>query len=48
MQGLISVYDKNGIVEFAKTLQEAEFTIISTGGTAQKLSDAGVKNTQVR
>ncbi len=48
MQALLSVFDKNGIVDFAKSLTEAKFRIISTGGTAQKLSDEGVSNINVR
>ncbi|MGI6591003.1 MAG: bifunctional phosphoribosylaminoimidazolecarboxamide formyltransferase/IMP cyclohydrolase [Eggerthellaceae bacterium] len=40
---LISVTDKTGVAEFAKALSE-EFgaTIISTGGTAKVIADAGV------
>ncbi|MDZ7332170.1 MAG: bifunctional phosphoribosylaminoimidazolecarboxamide formyltransferase/IMP cyclohydrolase [candidate division KSB1 bacterium] len=36
-QALISVHDKTGIVEFARSLQQMEIRIISTGGTAQLL-----------
>src|SRR5680860_1043209 len=36
---LLSVYDKKGIVEFAKSLTELGFEIISTGGTAKVLND---------
>lgn len=32
-RALISVSDKNGIVEFAKALIENDIEIISTGGT---------------
>ena len=39
---LISVSDKRGVVDFAKKLIEMGVKIISTGGTARKLSDAGV------
>ena len=43
-RALISVTDKTGIVEFAQVL-ESEFgvEIISTGGTARALKEAGVK-----
>ncbi len=41
-RALISVYDKTGIVEFAKELDEMGWEIISTGGTARKLKDAGI------
>ena len=39
---LISVSDKSGVVDFAKALGKMGVRIISTGGTAKKLSDAGV------
>jgi phosphoribosylaminoimidazolecarboxamide formyltransferase/IMP cyclohydrolase len=40
---LISVSDKTGVVDFAKKLAKMKVSIISTGGTAKKLKDAGVK-----
>jgi phosphoribosylaminoimidazolecarboxamide formyltransferase/IMP cyclohydrolase len=42
-RALISVYDKTGIVDFARALHD-EFgvEIISTGGTAKTLTDAGI------
>jgi len=40
---LVSVSDKSGVVEFAKKLSEKGVKIISTGGTAKKLSSAGVE-----
>ncbi|MFH1833217.1 MAG: bifunctional phosphoribosylaminoimidazolecarboxamide formyltransferase/IMP cyclohydrolase [Candidatus Levyibacteriota bacterium] len=36
---IISVFDKEGIVELAKTLDELGYKIISTGGTAKILSE---------
>lgn len=39
---LISVTDKAGIVEFAQFLAENGVKLISTGGTRQKIADAGV------
>jgi phosphoribosylaminoimidazolecarboxamide formyltransferase/IMP cyclohydrolase len=39
---LISVSDKTGIVEFARELAKLEMEILSTGGTAKALRDAGV------
>ena len=42
MRALLSVSDKEGIVEFAKGLVELGFEIISTGGTYKKLKEAGV------
>jgi len=41
-QVLISVFDKNGIVEFAKTLKKLNVQIISTGGTAKLLTENGI------
>ncbi len=39
---LISVSDKNGVVEFARELERFGAEIISTGGTAKVLRDAGI------
>src|SRR6202046_1263121 len=39
---LISVYDKTGIVEFARELAALSVEIVSTGGTAKLLREAGV------
>lgn len=47
MRALISVSDKTGIVEFAKSIQELDIEIISTGGTHKTLEEAGVKVTGV-
>jgi len=44
---LISVYDKTGIVEFAKALIDMGWFILSSGGTANKLREAGLKVTDV-
>ena len=45
---LISVSDKTGIVEFVQQLvSEFDFEIVSSGGTAQKLIDAGIEVTKV-
>jgi len=41
-RALLSVSDKTGIVEFARGLSELGIEIISTGGTARTLSEAGV------
>lgn len=41
-RALISVSDKNGIVSFAKKLQDMGVEIISTGGTARTLKDNGI------
>lgn len=39
---LLSVYDKSGIIPLAKSLDSLSFKIISTGGTAQILTNAGL------
>ena len=41
-RALISVYDKTGVVEFARELASLEIEIVSTGGTAKLLRDAGI------
>jgi phosphoribosylaminoimidazolecarboxamide formyltransferase / IMP cyclohydrolase len=41
-RALISVFDKAGIVEFAKRLAARKIEILSTGGTAKLLREAGV------
>jgi phosphoribosylaminoimidazolecarboxamide formyltransferase/IMP cyclohydrolase len=41
-RAILSVSDKTGIVEFARGLAELGIEIVSTGGTAQTLADAGV------
>lgn len=46
-RALISVSDKTGLVEFAKALSDLGVEIISTGGTAKVLSDAGIKVTNI-
>lgn len=43
MRALISVSDKRGVVEFAKSLQQLGWEIIATGGTMTKLRESGVK-----
>ncbi len=42
-RALISVYDKTGVVDFAKELAENGFEIVSTSGTAKLLSENGIK-----
>lgn len=43
MRALISVTDKTGIEELAKSLSELGVEIVSTGGTYEKIHDAGVE-----
>ena len=47
MRALLSVSDKEGIVEFAKGLEELGWQILSTGGTYKLLKSEGVKATEV-
>jgi len=42
-RALISVSDKSGVVEFARTLAGFGIELVSTGGTRMTLSDAGLK-----
>jgi phosphoribosylaminoimidazolecarboxamide formyltransferase/IMP cyclohydrolase len=46
-RALISVSDKEGIVEFARQLREMGIEILSTGGTAKLLRQSGVSVTEV-
>lgn len=46
-RALISVSNKDGIIEFARGLELLGYDIISTGGTYQTLQEAGIKVRQV-
>ena len=46
-RALVSVSDKTGIVEFARALRRQGIEILSTGGTAGRLRDAGVPVVEV-
>ena len=46
-QALISVSDKTGVIEFALGLKQLGVNILSTGGTAKLLTDAGISVTEV-
>ncbi len=46
-RALISVSDKTGLAEFARSLASAGVEIVSTGSTAQSIRDAGVEVTDV-
>lgn len=46
-RALVSVTDKKGVVEFAKSLERLGVEIISTGGTAKLLKEKGVKVTYI-
>ncbi len=47
-RALLSVWDKSGIVKFAKGLRDLGFELVSTGGTAKTLRDAGLPVLEVR
>jgi phosphoribosylaminoimidazolecarboxamide formyltransferase/IMP cyclohydrolase len=46
-RALISVSDKTGLVDFAKELQALGVEIISTGGTARTIKDAGISVVEI-
>jgi len=46
-RAILSVYDKRGIVELAQALHNAGVSILSTGGTARAITDAGIPVTSV-
>jgi len=46
-RALVSVFDKTGIVEFAKELSAMGIEIVSSGGTARELAKSGVKVVEV-
>ena len=47
MRAILSVSDKTGLVEFARGLEARGVALISTGGTARTLADAGLAVTSV-
>jgi phosphoribosylaminoimidazolecarboxamide formyltransferase / IMP cyclohydrolase len=47
MQALISVSDKTGVLDFARELHALGVKLLSTGGTAKLLADAGLPVTEV-
>src|SRR5579859_6122265 len=46
-RAILSVSDKTGIVELARALRAKDVEILSTGGTAKHLSDAGIEVTPI-
>ena len=44
---LLSVHDKSGIIDLARALAASGFTLLSTGGTARTLTEAGIPVTEV-
>ena len=47
MRALVSVSDKTGLVPFVKRLAAAGYEIVSSGGTAETLEEAGLEVTRV-
>lgn len=47
MRALISVSDKTGVVEFAKSLEKLDYEIISTGGTFKLLKQNDIKAIEI-
>ena len=47
MRALLSVSDKQGLVPFARALADLGWELVSTGGTARALADAGLPVTNV-
>ncbi len=46
-RALLSVYDKTGVVDLARRLHDLGWTLVSSGGTARALVDAGLPTTDV-
>jgi phosphoribosylaminoimidazolecarboxamide formyltransferase/IMP cyclohydrolase len=46
-RALLSVSDKTGLVDFARALVERGWTLLSTGGTARSIREAGLPVTEV-
>ncbi len=47
MRALLSVYDKSGLVAFARGLRAQGFELVASGGTATALSEAGIEHRDV-
>jgi len=42
-RALLSVSDKSGLIEFARALSDRGIELVSTGGTAKAIADAGLR-----
>src|SRR5215212_1945639 len=42
-RALLSVSDKSGLIDFARALADHGIELVSTGGTAKAIADAGLK-----
>ena len=47
MRALLSVHDKTGLLELARGLSDLGWELVSSGGTAKALADAGIACTEV-
>lgn len=47
MRALLSVYDKTGLLDLARGLRELGWDLVSSGGTAKALREAGVETIEV-
>ena len=47
MRALLSVYDKEGLVELAQGLSELGWELVASGNTAAELNEAGIADTEV-
>ena len=47
MRALLSVYDKEGLVELAQGLSDLGWELVASGNTAAKLSEAGIAHVEV-
>ena len=47
MRALLSVYDKEGLVELAQGLSDLGWELVASGNTAATLSEAGIAHTEV-
>jgi len=47
VRALLSVWDKTGLVDFARGLAKLDVELVASGGTAQALSDAGITHLDV-
>ena len=47
MRALLSVYDKEGLVELAQGLSDLGWELVASGNTAARLTEAGIAHTEV-
>src|SRR6202044_2740642 len=47
VRALLSVYDKDGLVELAQDLSDLGWELVASGNTSAKLSEAGIAHREV-